>query len=103
MPVIGVLGSATAREWVPLVAAPWRFLAVFFLVALAAPSALAEDYPTRPITIVVPFTPGERFSRPVSRDRGDSFSSFHQKIARAGFAFPPLILSHPSFWHLPTR
>jgi tripartite-type tricarboxylate transporter receptor subunit TctC len=28
------------------------------LVALAAPSARAQDYPTRPITIVVPFTPG---------------------------------------------
>ena len=29
-----------------------------FLVALAAPLARAQDYPTRPITIVVPFTPG---------------------------------------------
>jgi tripartite-type tricarboxylate transporter receptor subunit TctC len=29
-----------------------------FLVAPAAPPARAQDYPTRPITIVVPFTPG---------------------------------------------
>ena len=29
-----------------------------FLVALAVPPARAQDYPTRPITIVVPFTPG---------------------------------------------
>ena len=29
-----------------------------FLFALAAPLARAQDYPTRPITIVVPFTPG---------------------------------------------
>jgi hypothetical protein len=37
------------------------FLAVLgglFLVALAAPSVRAQDYPTRPVTIVVPFTPG---------------------------------------------
>jgi tripartite-type tricarboxylate transporter receptor subunit TctC len=37
------------------------FLAVLgglCLVALAAPSARAQDYPTRPVTIVVPFTPG---------------------------------------------
>jgi tripartite-type tricarboxylate transporter receptor subunit TctC len=37
------------------------FLAVLgglFLVALAAPPVRAQDYPTRPITIVVPFTPG---------------------------------------------
>ena len=34
------------------------FLGGLFLVALAAPPARAQDYPTRPITIVVPFTPG---------------------------------------------
>jgi tripartite-type tricarboxylate transporter receptor subunit TctC len=34
------------------------FLGGVFLVALAAPPARAQDYPTRPITIVVPFTPG---------------------------------------------
>jgi tripartite-type tricarboxylate transporter receptor subunit TctC len=36
----------------------FALLGGLFLVALAAPSTRAEDYPTRPITIVVPFTPG---------------------------------------------
>src|SRR5690242_20003194 len=33
-------------------------LALFFGVAIAPPSAQAQDYPSRPVTVVVPFAPG---------------------------------------------
>ena len=33
-------------------------VAAFLFAAAMAPSARADDYPTRPITIIVPYTPG---------------------------------------------
>jgi tripartite-type tricarboxylate transporter receptor subunit TctC len=44
--------EGTVRKSCRLNDCSWHFLVV------AAPPARAQDYPTRPITIVVPFTPG---------------------------------------------
>ena len=36
----------------------WSALVALLAVLAAAPSAPAQDYPTRPVTIIVPFAPG---------------------------------------------
>jgi len=50
----------SARRWWPAVWHPWGTIALFVLLAAGwcAPLARAEDYPTKTITIIVPYTPG---------------------------------------------
>jgi len=50
----------SARRWWPAVWRPWGTIALFVLLAAGwcAPLARAEDYPTKTITIIVPYTPG---------------------------------------------
>src|SRR5689334_12275425 len=36
----------------------WRFILVSLILASTAPAAVAQKYPSRPITIIVPFSAG---------------------------------------------